>query len=58
MVLPAGTCVTSPTPTSRRPSRSTACRARGTAPLRDDEAFAIPDLTDEEWAVFALAFHH
>lgn len=29
----------------------------GAGPLREDESFAIPDLTDEEWDAFARALH-
>ena len=29
----------------------------GAEPLREDESFAIPDLTDAEWEAFARAPH-
>jgi hypothetical protein len=29
----------------------------GAQPLREDESFAIPDLTDTEWEAFARALH-
>ena len=29
----------------------------GAEPLTADESFAIPDLTDDEWEVFARALH-
>lgn len=29
----------------------------GVEPLRADESFAIPDLTDHEWAEFTRALH-
>ncbi len=29
----------------------------GAEPLREDESFAIPDLTDAEWEAFARALH-
>jgi hypothetical protein len=29
----------------------------GAEPLREDESFEIPDITDDEWAVFEQAMH-